>query len=306
VRSEVKKASDSRKYNLNNPFYQPLALQFASVTDLSYGYNSLDFMILENSGGWANNPGNYSASNFSITENLSFGITDDVIILGQIRLASSKLNIHWDLVADPMFSDDKQSTNKMDLMGAGVQWRVVNDSDWIASIMGAIQSLTDAATVFTGEAKLGYKNDDTTIYWFGRVMFYNWDGTSGYGFGLKNQHGQTEYFSTVENVTSSVWYDLGMGIFAALNSDWSADIQLTYSGAEWHNQISGRAGISYQSWKNASIGFYGRVALWDSADKFDKSSVLFMQNDGSVSRQGTAAFSNYSDFALGVQLTATF
>lgn len=307
VRAEVKKVEDGRKYNMNNPFYQPLKMQFASVTDLSYIGNGLDFEILPPAGpnNWLNHTGKYSANNISVTENLSFGVTDSVSIIGQARFTSSKLKLNWPQ-ATPPGDIDKAADNKVDLWGIGAQWRVINDKDWIVSVLGAYQNMTDAASVMTGEAKIGYKNDDTTIYGFGRVMSLKWDNDSGYGFGLKNQSGQTIYFAVVGQASSSIYYDAGVGIFAALDKDWSIDAQLTYSDVEWHNQIAGRLAVAYQPWKNISIGAYGRIALWDSADGFDDATVWFMQNNGAVSQEGKAAFDNYSDWTAGLQVTAAF
>jgi hypothetical protein len=247
----------------------------------------------------------------SATEHLSYGVTDDVTILGSVRFAKSNLDIHWDTILPSLeWSDDNNAANakvKLDLWGAGVLWRFKNDSDWIANLFGAYESMTDVGSVFIGEAKVGYKNDDTTIYGFGRATYLDWKSSGGYGFGMTNQHGQTEYFSEKENVSSSVYYDLGAGIFAALNPDWSADVQLLYSYAEWHSQIAGRASISYQPWRNAAINLYGQIALWDSADGFDKSEVYLWQNDGSSQgRQGTAKFDNYSDWYAGMQLVLAF
>jgi hypothetical protein len=308
ARAETNKISGGRKYNLNNPFYQPMKGGFSSVTDLSYRQNSLNFAMLPDGALWQNHKGKYTADTMSVAEHLSYGITDDVTVLGSARFARNKLNIHWDTLPSPWNDDTSDGDKiKLDLWGAGVLWRFKNDSDWIASLFGAYESLTDAGSAFIGEVKAGYKNDDTTIYGFGRAMYFDWKGDMGYGFGMKNQHGQTEYFSEKENVSSSVYYDLGVGIFAALNPDWSVDAQVLYSDAEWHSQIAGRASVSYQPWINASLNLYGQVALWDSADGFDKSAVWFWQNDGTPGqRVGTAKFDKYSDWQGGIQLVLAF
>jgi hypothetical protein len=305
-RAELKKTADERKYNLNNPFYQPLADGFASVTDLSYGGNSLDFVMLQDGAAWQNHIGKYSGETVSATEHLSFGITDDVTVIGSARLSKSYLNIHWDTMAAPFNNDRGETKAKLDLWGVGAIWRFMDNSDWIANIMGAYESLVDVASAFVGEAKVGYKNDDTMVYGFGRATYLDWKNNSGYGFGLTNQYGQSEFFYEKENVSSSTYYDLGVGIFAAMNPDWSADAQLLYSYAEWHSQIAGRASVSYQPWKNAAISLYGRIALWDSADGFDKSAVWFKNNVGGWTRNGTAKFDNYSDWTVGAQLTLAF
>ncbi|MDR3208630.1 MAG: hypothetical protein LBT45_02155 [Rickettsiales bacterium] len=308
VRAEEKKSENARKYNLNNPFFQPRRGELGSVTDLSYNYGALDIKVSPaTTGNWAGQTGKYSAKELQLTENLSFGITDDITIIGSVRFNSTNLNIHWPNLAAPQ-DNDSQTKKKVDLWGAGLQWRVLNDNDWIANISGSYQNLIDSVSVFSIESKVGYKNDDTTIYGFGRVQYRDWN-SEGYGIGIKNQFNQTVYFTMKEKASSSFYYEVGAGLFVAMNGDWSADLSASFADAEWHQQIAARASLSYQPWKNAALNVYGRIALWDNADGFKKSQIIYhhaVDNGGVPINIGTAAFENYSEMAAGLQLVLLF
>jgi hypothetical protein len=309
VRAENKKAEDARKYNLSNPFFQPRSGEFGSVTDLAYNYSALDINVspLSSYTVWAGQTGKYSAKELQLTENLSYGITDDVTILGMARFNSMSLNINWPNLAPPQDNDD-QTSRKVDLWGVGAQWRVVNDSDMIAYVAGSYMNMADSASVISVDSKVGYKNDDTTIYGFGRVQYRKWKD-DGYGIGITNQYDQTAYFTMKEKATSSFYYEVGAGMFVAMNSDWSADLAASFADAEWHQQFAARASLSYQPWKNAALSVYGRIALWDNADDFKKSQIIYHApgyNGGVPVPVGTAAFDNYSEMAAGLQLIMLF
>jgi hypothetical protein len=91
-----------------------------------------------------------------------------------------------------------------------------------------------------------------------------------------------------------------------MNSDWSADLSAAFLGAEWHQQIYGRVSLSYQPWKNASLNIYGKIALWDNADDFDKSTVISSSPTNSPFEEGKAAFDKYSEMSAGLQLVLLF
>jgi hypothetical protein len=156
--------------------------------------------------------------------------------------------------------------------------------------------------MFVAEAKAGYKNDDTVIYGFVRGYYVNWDGSS-YGLSLQSQDGDITQF-TLSNNGSVLYYDIGAGIFAALNEDWSVDANLTYTSADWHEQIALGAAVAYQPWRNTAIRLYGRIALWDSADGFESRIDNWLPDVAYLS--GTAKFDSYSDMSVGIQLRLLF
>jgi hypothetical protein len=307
-RAEVRKVEAERKYNIANPFFQPMAMGASSVTDVSYTSQNIGFTILPGTGEWENPEGKYSAGVITVAEHLAFGVTDEFSIIASARYAKASLSVKWDTITDPdlkMFSEDTSDAGKVDAWGIGAQWRFLNSDDLIAYILGSYQSLPDAGMALVIGGKVGYKNDDSVIYGFANIYNYGWKN-EGYGFGFTNQHDQTEFFYQKESGTSSVYYDLGIGVFSVLDEDWSVDVSGTYMDAEWHGQISVRAAVSYQPWKNAAISFYGRLALWDDADKFE-SKVAFLNNDRlQWDYKETAGFTSYNDISAGLMLTVSF
>ena len=304
VRAEAKRVSDERKYHIASPFFQPKEKQFTSVTEIYYRNNSVDFEILPGTGAWEDNTGTYKYSGTSIVENLSFGIEDDLSILGIIQYTSADLGIDWDTVLAP-YNRDKDDSSKIDVYGIGVQWRFMDNSVFIGTVLGAYQKLVDTADVMTVDAKFGLKLFNSTLYGFGRGYLLSWEGT-GYGFGLTNQYNQTELFVLDEDAETSFYYDLGAGLFTAINSDWSTDINLAYSYGEWHSQIYGRAAVAYQPIKNISVSLYGKFVLLDTADGFDESTVIYKDSITPATTVGTAEFGKYSDIAIGLQVGILF
>jgi len=306
-RAETRRTETTRKYNLSNPFFQPRAAGIVGMTDFSYTDETLKFTILPGSGIWENHEGKFTAKTLSATQNLKVGITDDVAILGLAKYAKEDLGIKWDTMPSPWAYDYNTGDGALDLWGIGLQWRFLNDSDWIASVSGVYQRKTDAATALVAEGKFGFKNDDTTIYGFGRLYNLNWDGGEGYGFGFVNQYGQMQYFSQKEDGKSSLWYEAGAGLFAALDENWSADVSGMYSDSEWYRQVSMKLSLAYQPWKNAALEIYGSLALWNDADKFEESSVIYWEPAlTNLERVGTAAFTGFSQMSAGVVLTVSF
>ena len=300
-RSERSRRTSSKTYALNDPFFQPSEGKFASVTDFSYSENSLNLSISSIDPAW-NQGAKYTAGTTSIVENLSFGITDDIAIVGMARFASNSLKINWN---DPTTIDDKDSNSKIDLWGVGAQWKFVDSGDWVANVFAAYERQVDSVGIWVAELKAGHKSGRSTFYGLGRLFLMNWD-SDYYGLGLENQYDQTTIFTLNEDVSVSTWYDLGVGIYTAIDKEWSTDFQLVYSDAEWHNQLSARASVSFQPLNNIAFNLYGKASLFDTADNFDDSYVIFQNNTGPAILIGTAEFDDYVDWTVGLQLVATF
>ncbi|MDR1027568.1 MAG: hypothetical protein LBL46_04095 [Rickettsiales bacterium] len=307
ARAETYRAANDKKYNLANPFYQPLKETFFSITDASFSGAGFKFDI--DNGAWANNKGKLDNNSVSFTENLSYGITDNFAILGEVRFARDELRVKWDTVPFPL-DVDKYDDSRLASFGAGFKWRVSDSKNWISFLFGGIENAKDVGNVFSVNTKIGYKNDDTTIYGLAGAQFINWDHSNGYGFGITNQYGQSEYFMLKEKTSNSIYYAAGAGLFAAINEDWSSDLQITYQDLEWHSQVLAQASIAYQPWNSVAVNLYGRFALWDNANGFN-SDVYGPHpyiGDGTepVVNVGVAKFADYREYLVGVQLLAAF
>jgi hypothetical protein len=226
-----------------------------------------------------------------------FGATDEITILGAARFVSTDVKAKWD-VAD---ITDNQSKNKLDLFAIGARWKFFENDDWIGNVSASYQKLVDLADTLVGEVRVGFKNDDTIIYALGRAYYFDWEST-GYGFGLTAEDGSQTGFM-LSDASSSVYYSVGVGMFAALGSDWSVDGQLIYTDADWHRQVAALASVSYQPWRNAAISIYGRYAIWDSAN--NHSGPIALVEDG-VHYYSTAEFSGFTDMSAGITLTLLF
>ena len=70
TRAETYRSELKRKYYLAHPFFQPLAGQFGSVTDLSYTMNSYDILLSPLGDGTVSDPnGKWDMGQFSIKGN---------------------------------------------------------------------------------------------------------------------------------------------------------------------------------------------------------------------------------------------
>jgi hypothetical protein len=289
---------------LNDPFYQPSKGGFAGTLDAGYDYSDLKFSILPGTGGWANYTGDYESTTMSAVPTLSYGITDDLAVIGSLRFSSATRYFHWDqAIAIP---DDKETKSDLDTWGLGAQWKFVDNNKWVANVQGSYQKLKDAADTISGNVKVGYKSDGITYYGFGQVQFVDWDGADGYGLGLENQYDQIIYMSLDDSASTSTYYDIGAKVFAPIDNEWSVDTGLVYSNAEWYQKLSAELALSYQPLDNLAFSVYGKTSLWNNAEDKNDSNVWLLQNDGTLVYEGMAAFGDYSEYSAGLKLTVTF
>ena len=295
------------KEHLNNPFFQPMQGQFTSVTDLGYNRNSIGVDIDTNSGTvWAGagiQGGTLTSNNLTVTQNIAFGVTDELSIIGSARYMMSEAEWAWDNPS-PGQGRSTDSMNQIDMFGIGAQWRFVDNQDWIGYLQGSFQSQTDIANMVSVGVKVGYKNDDTTLYMFGRMHYMMWQ-VHDLMFGLESG-GTTLAFPVEQNVSNTAHFDIGIGAFIVLNSDWSVDTTVGLQD-HWMRQVYGMAQLNYQPWMNAAISAYARVGLWDNSGNFNNIPVNFMPAPNAPWEfAGWGAITSHIDFSLGAKLTLLF
>ena len=185
TRSETVRTTAKRKYFLAHPFFQPLGGKFGSITDVSFTNSSYDFTInqtvpfVDKYGYTLGNPftgivGTWETDMFAIKEDFSYGISDRVAVLGMLQYNSSDYEIKY---------SDGSPTDKMDdsglnLYGLGLQWRFVDNDQWIAMASGYFQHQKDIANNFLLEAKAGYKIQKSTIYGLARAWYIDLEGNT--------------------------------------------------------------------------------------------------------------------------------
>jgi hypothetical protein len=242
-----------------------------------------------------NETGKWDMSQFSIKEDLSYGITDTVSILGMARFASSDYKFDWD--ASP---DDKMSESKIDLYGLGLQWRFVDNSEWIATLSGYFQHQTDIANMYIADVKAGYKVGKSTIYGLARGYLIDFEGNS-YGNGITD--GENSIFLAYKTDTESAKYiEVGAGIFSVLDEDWTINGELVFGNYDWHNQASLKAAIGWQPDTWWALNLYGKFTIYDSADN---KNLDFYASDPAQNNilvnVGNAKITDYSEMSFGLQ-----
>lgn len=316
TRSETAKTVAKRKYFLAHPFFQPLGGKFGSITDMSYTDSSYDFTIDQTLVMYENgNPvypldgltASWKTNQFTVKEDFSYGITDRFAVLGMLQYNSSDYEITYDDGSQP----DKMDDSGLNLYGLGVQWRFVDNEDWIAMASGYFQHQKDIANNFILEAKAGYKVQKSTIYGLARGWYIDLEGNS-YGNAIvgTDDNGAPAMFYLPYQVgdTSAMYLEGGLGVFSVLNQDWTLNVEAVFGNYDWHNQLSAKAAIAWQPNDWFALNLYGKASLFDSAD--DKTLDVYWQYPvaglNEPTKIGTADLDKYSEMTVGLQAIFQF
>ncbi|GHS99251.1 hypothetical protein FACS189421_09350 [Bacteroidia bacterium] len=342
-RAEAVKQVAGRKYYLMHPFFQPQKGKFGSLTDFAYSANSYDFRLKGCGGtgcivlnpdsgnpnaGTAFDQGGWNSSQFAISENISYGITDTVAIIAMGRFAMNNYQIKWGGSSNlPSYLADynsingtafvsgsesaKMSDNSFDQLGIGLQWRFVESQEWIGYV-GANYVWQDIANTFGADGKLGYKvTSDTTVYGLLRAFFTNWDDSS-YGNGIR-KNGQNNFIALETDAKSTFNFEGGIGLFSVLDPDWTANLEAMIGDYSWHSQAWLKAAIGWQPTNNFALNLYGKISVWDNADKANNIAI-YVWNDADLLNPSFdwndhcvgANLSNYQEYSIGVQMALYF
>lgn len=313
TRAEVYRNELRRKYYLAHPFFQPTKGKFGSVTDLAYNTVSYDLSLEPIPGKTQiSDPSTtWNMNQFSIKEDLSFGITDTVTLLATARFDVSSYEFDWSL---PQTPDDKMDDSDFSLLGLGVQWRFADTSKWIATASAYYQYQPDISNNLVLDLKAGYKIRSSTLYGLARGWYLNFDGNS-YGNGVtgKTAEGEDATFFLAYNTDAdnTFFIEGGFGVFSVLDEDWTLNVEAILGYYDWHNQASLKAAIGWQPNDWVALNLYGRVALWDSANNDE---FAFWQTDtgedsetkGQFINMGVGTMDNYSEVSIGLQAIFMF
>jgi hypothetical protein len=301
-RSEASREAAKRKYYLAHPFFQPTKGKFGSVTDVSRIANSYSIATGFDTATYPNlaphdDTGKWDMSRFSIKEDLSYGVTDSVSVLGMARFAASDYKFNWDKAVD-----DAMSESKDDLYGLGLQWRFVDNTDWIATFSGYYQHQADMSDTFTADIKAGYKVNKTTVYGLLRGWLVGFEGNA-YGNGITNGDNVMFLAYNKTDAGDATYVEGGAGVFSVLDEDWTLNGEATFGNYDWHNQASLKAAIGWQPSSWWALNLYGKVAIHDSAD--DKNLDFYLKNESEgfadLTYVGTAKIRDNSETSFGLQ-----
>jgi hypothetical protein len=304
-RAETLRAELKRKYYLAHPFFQPLKGKFGSVTDASYTSGSYDFSINQTAGP---NPlsatdATWKMSQFSIKEDISFGITDRLAIVGMAEFDSSKYQTNWKDAATP---DDKMSDSGINLYGLGLQWRFADTEEWIATVSGYYQRQVDSAHMGVIDLRAGYKVESSTIYGFARGWLVGFDGDI-YGNLIESGDDGLLLAYGVGDKTYT-YFEGGLGLFSVLDQDWTLNLEGVFGNYDWHNQASLKAAIGWQPGSSFALNLYGKMAVYDSMDGKNMDAYFKEPASGlnDYTYIGTAKADDYSEWSVGLQAVLYF
>lgn len=324
-------SSSKRKYYLAHPFFQPLQYKFGSVTDFGYNYSryNVDFygrgtkLYGPNVGdplesdpyvdSFQGQGGKWTGSGFSIKEDLSFGITDRLALMGMIRYDYTDSKFDWS-----NGTSDSDNTSDLNMWGLGVQGRIVDTDDWIATTSFFFEHQKDFANNFILELKAGYKISQSTLYVLGRGWLVDFDGNT-YGNGISGRDGEewaTIFLAYKKDVDNAFYGELGFGDFTVLAKDWTFNIEALFGHYDWHNQLSLKAAFGWQPNDWVALNLYGRASLYDSAkskdvDVYYRSTGLYFDPEYTLpatgwNPMGGAHLSDYQEYSVGLQAIFMF
>jgi len=263
-RSSVVRSQVKRKYYLAHPFFQPTEGKFGSITDISYNTSSYDIDFLLSGATMADTKAKWSARGFALKEDLSYGITDRLAVLLMGRFDSTKYKFDWSSAPD-----DEMKDNGLNIYGAGVQWRFVDNPEWIADASLYYERQQDVANEVVLDLKAGYKISKSTIYGLARGWLVMFDDKY-YGNGIEGvdetgREGQwfLEYNGDTQ---TTLFVEGGLGVFSVLEEDWTLNLEAIYGHYDWHGQASIKAELGWQPNDWFALTLYGKTSFFDTAD----------------------------------------
>ena len=261
-RFETTRSVAKRKYYLAHPFFQPLKGKFGSVTDLAYTTNSYDFSlgfdfdVADEALGLG---GKWDLAQFSIKEDFSYGITDEIALMATAQFNITDYKFKW----NDGTPDDKSDNTDLGVIGLGGQWRFLDDSEWIATASVYFQHQKDMFNAGILELKGGYKYGQSTIYGLGRAWYVNFDGDV-YGNGVTD--GDTSLLIAYSDNTSTFYGEGGIGVFSVLDEDWTLNVEGVFGYYDWRSQATVKAAIGWQPNDWGALNLYAKTSVYDSAN----------------------------------------
>lgn len=253
TKGKTYKKSVKRKYFIANPFYQPLQGQVGSVTTGEFLQGKYRF---------ANTAGaiDRKLNEWSLKEDLSFGLTDRIALQGMAKYNSDKLT--WKDVDTG--GEDKYKSNGLNLYGIGLQGRIVDTPTWISTISGYYEHQKHGVDYFIADLKAGYKVATSTIYGLLRGWAVDMEGDA---YGDYMQDASTWAMLVYGNSKDTLWMgEAGLGVWTVLAEDWTLNVEGLYGAYDWHNQFSVKGAFGWQPNDYFALNLYAKTSLFDSAN----------------------------------------
>ena len=300
-RTQTVRTSMKRKYYLAHPFFQPTEGKFGSITDLGYNRSSYDIDFIP-SGTMSDTSAKWEARSFTIKEDLSYGITDKLGVLLMGRYDFSKYKFDWSNAPDDTMDD-----NGLNIFGAGLQWRFVDNEKWIATISGYYERQKDIANDFVLDFKAGYKVSKSTIYGLLRGWLINFDDEY-YGNGItgETESGAVEslFIAYDDDAKTTFFIEGGLGVFSVLDEDWTLNLEAILGHYDWHNQASIKGAIGWQPNDWFALNLYAKTSFYDTAE--GKKLDFYGTESGVWHDMGKAKLDKYNEMSFGGQIIFYF
>ena len=294
TRTETVRSSMKRKYYLAHPFFQPTEGKFGSITDLSYNMASYDIDFIP-SGTMSDTEAKWKMKQFAIKEDLSYGITDKLAVLLMGRYDFSKYKFDWKTAPD-----DKMDDNDLNIFGAGLQWRFIDNEKWIATLSGYYERQKDISNDFVLDFKAGYKVSKSTIYGLARGWLVLFDDEY-YGNGVtgENESGVVEslFIAYDDDAKTTFFIEGGLGVFSVLEEDWTLNLEAIFGHYDWHNQASIKGAIGWQPNDWFALELYAKTSFYDTAE--GKKLDFYGTEAGVWSAMGQAKLDKYNETSFG-------
>ncbi|MBO7508970.1 MAG: hypothetical protein J6T57_01695 [Alphaproteobacteria bacterium] len=264
-RTTTTRTTMKRKYYLAHPFFQPTEGMFGSITDLGYVGASYDIGLTLNPNvldSMSDTSAKWTMDQFAVKEDFSYGITDKLAVLIMGRFDTTKYKFDWSSSSTP---DDKMDDSGLNIFGAGIQWRFVDNEKWIGALSLDYERQQDVANEFILDLKAGYKVSKSTIYGLARGWLLLFDDEI-YGNGITNSNGETFFIAYDEDAKTTFFVEAGLGVFSVLSEDWTLNLEGLFGHYDWHNQASIKGAIGWQPNDWFAMELYAKTSFYDTAD----------------------------------------
>lgn len=295
----------NRKYYLSHPFFQPLAGNFGSITDVSYDQHSFDFDAPFTINGKSIDGGDWKSETVSIKEDFSYGISDTVALVAMARFDMADYAFKYDFDGADV-AESKMDDSSLNVFGIGAQWRAIDNEKWIATAMAFYQHQKDFSQNLALDLKAGYKVARSTVYGLVRAWYLDMDQNS-YGTFVDNNE-EIFYIAFDTDVKDAFYIEGGMGVFSVLNEDWTLNVEGVFGNYDWHNQASIKAALGWQPNDWFALNIYAKSSVYDSADGKDLNAYLYSPglDINNLEPLTKAKLDNVNEMSLGAQVIFHF
>jgi hypothetical protein len=252
--------------------------------------------------------GKEETSMFAVKEDLSYGLTDTLALVLMAQYDKTKVTFKDWSGGEPA---DTNSRSGLNLFGAGLQNRFVDNTDWIVMGEAFFQHQKDTANTFMGAIKAGYKIDRTTVYGVGRLSYTNLIKGDIYGSYVEAPDGDWMMLSYKTDVKNIFQGEAGLGAFAVLNKYFTLNGELIYGFYDWHNQLNLKGTLGVQPADHFALNLYASTSLYDSAKGKTRQYINYDVNPEGVASSvvytvGDYNIKNYNEWKIGVQAILYF